>query len=992
MRTVSANGNLVEYVESLIEFVGARKSAIIPGVHYQPVTEAEYLCFKAAVFQGLNITKADKFFELEFGGLVPDWYCNYKSRRYPELYFDPYIAAKNEMMNRSRVFWSSGNVYISYVGDFLKGSPVGFNIVRALACEMALRDPTPDEVSVFWEWVPERSAILKPFVKTPALVAIRALGLARGLEGIKALDCYYSMGNQALSSIALCMAVNDWFFQWSRSVSSHKLFLCSDYFFKTMKQLHELVRRSESTRTPDVRVAGASYQQLMYLHLLVGRYDSATEGLEEDLYARTHLPAWTQAVYVNGVQSESMFEQVCQNVFDRISVSYADGIKQAGISGKDLIASVLQIGSDGSGKLKNNRIELASGDIEKIQVSKKAMLMVEPDRLSEALLSTPELKGRGINKYEAGRLRMLLPGPINHWVVESLALFAGEQSVYRNHDELWVQAGVGDQFIKLINDFTNIRNASSGNGVMVASDFVDHNILHTYKRMIALWNTMRLSLKMQPVVYSSNWNESTLSAIASQACRWVVASLDNASVQDPADKHRYLRTVHGLWTGWRSTTFINTIMNLCYQEVAKVHARNKYHVETDLSLRVSGDDMEGWIRSEFAGLRFLQSFDETGCLAKASKQLLSNTRTEFFRIMIGDGSFEGNMNRAISSMVSSDMQSPPYRCGREATNACTTQLATLLRRGADSKKIVRFANFLRSYHAVIVVREQRQGQEVVRRKKISQSIWKSVAPFGWGCFIPQIEVPNILIVKNKVAKSVEVDKIARPVKGAILLQHAFNDVLKFKGFPQLVTSADAKDLSDQILFGKKRKSREADFSVVGVKPLSQHSAPELVNEISAAFDLLLKNRFSSNITSKMIKNPADIVLDMLAAATGSGSSFRGAIAKLLKLGDPVSVLMQLAPTTISQNLPRVTPYFTRQGLNALLLSGKPPALVRSERFLNPEGRAFVDFTVHMCLTHWVSQHGPIADYATLEAVYNIADSVFDQVLEVNMNLASIVRA
>jgi hypothetical protein len=55
------------------------------------------------------------------------------------------------------------------------------------------------------------------------------------------------------------------------------------------------------------------------------------------------------------------------------------------------------------------------------------------------------------------------------------------------------------------------------------------------------------------------------------ACKWIIAAFDEMHLDyaDDEGKHKSVRFVKGLLSGWRFTTWINSILNVVYQKIVE---------------------------------------------------------------------------------------------------------------------------------------------------------------------------------------------------------------------------------------------------------------------------------------------------------------------------------------------------------------------------------------------------------------------------------------
>jgi hypothetical protein len=147
---------------------------------------------------------------------------------------------------------------------------------------------------------------------------------------------------------------------------------------------------------------------------------------------------------------------------------------------------------------------------------------------------------------------------------------------------------------------------------------------------------------------------------------------------------KFVKLVRGLWTGWRSTTFINTTNNVHYSHVVRRSFKRRYGFDPIQQQQVLGDDMAGVARSEWCALQYLHWLNLHGLEAQSAKQLISGNRTEFLRLIYTDGrEIRGSLARAVSGLVSGDGQTEPVHSGPQTCYGLNDSIHRLIRRGAD---------------------------------------------------------------------------------------------------------------------------------------------------------------------------------------------------------------------------------------------------------------------------------------------------------------------
>lgn len=104
-------------------------------------------------------------------------------------------------------------------------------------------------------------------------------------------------------------------------------------------------------------------------------------------------------------------------------------------------------------------------------------------------------------------------------------------------------------------------------------------------------------------------------------------------LQDPKNDKTH-KLYRGLLSGWRCTTWINSLLNVIYNRIAmdnldKVNNKGKKLIK---QMKTGGDDISNVVQSYSAGLKLWDVMTKMGLELKPIKQFISNYRAEFFRV------------------------------------------------------------------------------------------------------------------------------------------------------------------------------------------------------------------------------------------------------------------------------------------------------------------------------------------------------------------------
>jgi len=487
--------------------------------------------------------------------------------------------------------------------------------------------------------------------------------------------------------------------------------------FIAAKAVHTTVRAADCSWCPLLGWDGSEgTQQTMYLHLLAGRF--AFRGLvassEVESRATMGPPqrAWTQAAGWSETALEDMLAASVQRMADEFVIgklAYADWTLD------DMLAHGYMVGTRGSSSIARHQTIVVDGESLRPGHATKMLWMssLMSRDVVRMLARHAEMYGRALMKLEPAALRLLLPGPVYHWLIESIALHGGDSAVYKQDPVIGLELKNYEELAAITNRLASLARGDS----TLCSDYKDFNILHTYARMEKQWLQIAQSIETQ-VPLAERLSAGRLPELhtrhlpmAAYCCRWAAAALHRAWAKGGLPKEKFVQLVRGLWTGWRSTTFINTTMNVHYHAAINQTMKNIYGIEHHIKQRsVVGDDSEAVSSSEYASLRYLQLMDRMGLEASAPKQLASNSRIEYTRLMhSATGVVEGSLNRNIAGSTSSDLQSSPVESGLEASQALNEAMHSWRRRGGDAVAIEELRYHLLAYFTRLYFKSDNPG-------------------------------------------------------------------------------------------------------------------------------------------------------------------------------------------------------------------------------------------------------------------------------------------
>jgi hypothetical protein len=455
------------------------------------------------------------------------------------------------------------------------------------------------------------------------------------------------------------------------------------------KCVHEVVRSSGLVWVPRLKLEGGSPDRVMYMHLLSGRYDFRELDVSAALLDRGTLNPPKGTHTKHGFDTElfaSRVEEIMAQ--DRLVAAKRIGRRQG--QGLDVfLANYSKFGASGSCKRMRGKLSvLWRGEEHEVDnPSKMAWLAsLGPQDLVEVVYEVAEtgVRTTGVRKMESGKLRMLLPGPEAHWLVETMALLDSENQVFRMHKEIELEKTRVDSLHSLME---RLRWVTEGMHV-AAEDFDDYNILHDHSTMAADYRKLAAEIMVQTGIKESEARHITASssipAVATACCLVMSEAMHDMWARDMSKPDEWVHQIRGLWTGWRSTMWFNTRFNRAYSHAVQRGVEEEYGFRELEHLYLVGDDSLLASPTEYETLRRLEAYDLSGLKSQASKQMADDEQAELTRIMHrSDGTVSGSLMRAICNGASGDMQGMGVNPGPHMAQSLKSQLQMWVRRGAD---------------------------------------------------------------------------------------------------------------------------------------------------------------------------------------------------------------------------------------------------------------------------------------------------------------------
>jgi hypothetical protein len=263
------------------------------------------------------------------------------------------------------------------------------------------------------------------------------------------------------------------------------------------------------------------------------------------------------------------------------------------------------------------------------------------EKLAKVIENGGDSTTRVATKHEIKALRALFPANIAHYIVFSYFLNVAEKLEVPT--DMMFSTGDATDVMNLL-AWSNLYSDSA----KLMYDFKNFNIQHDVSDMA---QTIGVIAKYISKYHESNdFRAAAVWLIESLNNMWFIA--DKAIPEKNMLRGEMIKFTRGLLSGWRGTTWINTILNKAYVRVAHVNYKRLYGTDCIIKYVGSGDDVALAGTSNFALSRLYNVMGQMNLEATASKQLLGDQAAEFLRNTYVSGMCYGSVHRVLSQMIS----------------------------------------------------------------------------------------------------------------------------------------------------------------------------------------------------------------------------------------------------------------------------------------------------------------------------------------------------
>nr|QXI69648.1 RNA-dependent RNA polymerase [Rhizoctonia solani dsRNA virus 14] len=448
-----------------------------------------------------------------------------------------------------------------------------------------------------------------------------------------------------------------------------------------LKPMHEDIRRAAAIPPWLSDCGKGDYTDLMYMTTLMGRYYDVTKADDGSIDNRTKFPG-VHVASTDGDKFDYDTHIVTMDlVLDKLRHHAKEAIlEKQSKTVKDFHADFLTQASSGSAASGKEELSHVESDA---RMNKRAWLneLTTGDILG-LVNREPKVVGQAVNKLELNKIRQLLPGPVWHWLGETVVLWGVERSAYRRDDYIALEKPATVRFQRL-HDRLHRAGKHPGRPTL-DMDYADFNITHMISDMQKIYRTIR-DAALEVSTPGQTWGDTDYAGFVARCCSWLIECLTDLNMRaDGGDGHIH-HLIRGLWSGWKSTQFINTLENSNYFNQARICLTDILGYDPVIKAEGQGDDMDAVMNDLTDAMITVLYFQRCGHEMQPLKQLIGPYSSEFLRITAHDGQLYGNLSRTIGSFCSSDMQSPELENGPVAVQGMNMAVNTMIRRGLDQE-------------------------------------------------------------------------------------------------------------------------------------------------------------------------------------------------------------------------------------------------------------------------------------------------------------------
>lgn len=321
-----------------------------------------------------------------------------------------------------------------------------------------------------------------------------------------------------------------------------------------------------------------------------------------------------------------------------------------------------------SGSTGGLRIHLDDGS--KVRANKHAIFeTITQEDMVKWLDEEPEIKATASEKFEMGKSRAIYGTGIKDYSIHAYVLADIEINLSRVDG---IEYGLKGKSM-LATMVRRMAEVQDRDPECTNIDYADFNYQHTLPAQAATYEILAAVLR------NAGHHPDKV-----KAAEWCANSLLNQWVKFPELRSGFVKVSQGMFSGFRGTNFLNTVLNVAYFRVADrqvrslfgVFSRRLYHIHM-------GDDV--WISNmcRLWAVALFNCMTATGLVFQPSKQMFERSKGEFLRVVYTKEGCRGYLARKIATLVMKPIQSTDVVTPAERAVALNDQISTLMRRGCS---------------------------------------------------------------------------------------------------------------------------------------------------------------------------------------------------------------------------------------------------------------------------------------------------------------------
>lgn len=305
----------------------------------------------------------------------------------------------------------------------------------------------------------------------------------------------------------------------------------------------------------------------------------------------------------------------------------------------------------------------------RVRLDKRALFETLDHKQMVAMLdSVPEIRAVASEKFEISRSRAIYGTTATSYTIITYLIAAAEHNM---NYMVGLESGlVGLPEMVSINN--RIRVVSQPGVYTTMIDFEDFNLQHPIQLQYCMFDTMR------EVLVDKQAHPDHI-----RAAKWAADACLNQYVRFPGEKE-YRKVTQGMFSGVRSTDFMNTTLNLtyarfCFDEVYRLFGEQP----SDLYHLHKGDDV--WISNTnlLFAVALYATMQSTNLRLQDMKQLFSQGVAEFLRVRYSPQGLMGYLCRAIGAFIERPLQGTDDTLPANILRSLNSQIMIMHRRGLN---------------------------------------------------------------------------------------------------------------------------------------------------------------------------------------------------------------------------------------------------------------------------------------------------------------------